>query len=1035
MIDALADICRNNLYKDKLLLVPTYAIGQNIIDMLSEKTPVLNLKVGTIQGIAAEIGMPLLSAGSMTLADDNISRHIMFCVIYNMRRNNEFEYFTDILSTPSISNSIWNAVMEIKYACINCDSLDEYSFVNPGKGRDIKKIIAAYDLELKKQGMADYPELISIILQNSRKEDVLFLVPNNIKLRLLEKKLIADKFSSIQILYSEPVKGINVPTSYYCADYPEKPGFDSPFANLYAFDRNSNSSDLKNVDNIHRTSPDAEYSSEAPVSGSAERSCDSSEEIEFSNINLMKAYGENNEIEAVLRDIKAKRIPFDNACIYASSNEPYAQLLYQKAGQLGIPVTFGYGVNIQNSRPGKAFSAVMRWIASNYQVTELINMLYQELIHIPGENDEAVNPYRAANILRASGIGWRRERYFSVLAGLSSVETENGSDDEYKIKKAKILTAVTQFIKNVFDIIPEAAGGNISLKELAKGISEFIRAFAQVKSELDAEAKAALTESLNQIASGAGLFTDIDEALRILRSNIQNIRIGVSGPKNGHLHLCGFDSGLYIKRCYHYFVGLDADRFPGSAAEDAILLDIEKRRLSENIILNKEKLNENIYKLVELMSGLKGYITLIYSSFDTAENRSKIPSSFVLQVYRMINRNLSAGYTDLENHFKKTEGYITQNAVDESGFWLYKYFNSTGAIDIKGSVFECYPHLRQGREAWDSQSSEKFTHYDGYIGRFGIKTDGEVFSASKLELLAKCSYRYYLRYVLNISPPDELIYDPETWLNPLEKGTLYHAVFERFYKAISEIKEKPNREKHNELIIRIAESAIDEFKTKIPPPNEIVFDIEKREIIESCLIFLAGEEENADDGIPIEFELGFGIDDKGYPPVEIILPSKRKFLLSGIIDRIDKMGENIYRIIDYKSGGTYGYSDREYFKGGKQIQHALYAYACEMLLGKNNGMQNAKVTEGIYLFPTKKGEGRRFVRVQRDISELLELLDDLFTIIEEGIFAAAEDPGECRWCDYQVVCRIERLHKVIAGKRSDPDVKALSAIRRLAEYE
>jgi len=106
-----------------------------------------------------------------------------------------------------------------------------------------------------------------------------------------------------------------------------------------------------------------------------------------------------------------------------------------------------------------------------------------------------------------------------------------------------------------------------------------------------------------------------------------------------------------------------------------------------------------------------------------------------------------------------------------------------------------------------------------------------------------------------------------------------------------------------------------------------------------------------------------------------------------------------------------------------------------MLLGKNNGIKNAKVTEGVYLFPTRKGEGRRFVRVQRDNTKLLELLDDLFTIIEEGIFAASEDPGECRWCDYQVVCRIERLHKVIAGKRNDPDVIALSVIRRLAGYE
>jgi len=1035
MIDALADICRNNLYTNKLLLVPSYTVGQNIIRTLADKAPVLNLKIETIQGITTQIGMPLLNADNTTLADDNISRYIMFCIIYSMRQNNEFEYFTDILSTPSISNSIWNAVMEIKYACINCDNLDESSFVSAEKGRDIKKIIAAYDLELKKQGMADYPKLFDIILQNSCKEDMLLLIPNNIKLRLLEKRFIAEKFSQIQILYDEPLNGINVPDSYYCSNYPEKPGFGSPFVNLYALDQNSNAPDDKSSSFYSQTSSEAESPSEASISGSAERLYCNCKETDLSNINLVRAYGENNEIEAVLRDIKAKRISFDNACIYASSNEPYAQLLYQKAGQLGISVTFGYGISVRNSRPGKAFNAVIRWIASNYQVTELINMLYQQLIQISGENGEMINPYQAANILRASGIGWGRARYLSVLTELSSVETESCKDNEYRIKKFKTMTYLKQFIENLFDMIPETSDGNISLNELAKGISGFLGMFVKVKSELDAEAKAAVTESLNQIASGAELFIDFDEALRILKSNIEHIRIGISGPKNGHLHLCSFDNGYYINRIHHYFIGLDADRFPGSAAEDAILLDIEKKKLSENIIQNKEKPNENIYRLVELMSGLKGYITLIYSLFDTAENRNKTPSSFVLQVYRMINKNLSAGYTDLKNYFKKTEGYITQNAIDDSGFWLYKYFNTEEAINITGSAFECYPHVKQGKEAWESRGSERFTPYDGYIGKIGIETDGEVFSASKLELLAKCSYQYYLRYILKISPPDEIIYDPEIWLDPLEKGTLYHTIFERFYKAISQKNEKPARERHNELILKIAESVINEFKEKIPPPNEIVFDIEKREIVESCLIFLAGEEENAGSGMPVEFELGFGIDKEGYPPIEITLPSKRKFLLSGIIDRIDKVDENIYRIIDYKSGGTYGYSDRDYFKQGRQIQHALYAYACEVLLRKNNYLQNAKVTEGVYLFPTKKGEGRRFVRVKRDISKFFELLDDLFTIIEKGAFAATEDPGDCRWCDYRVVCRIERLHKVIAGKRDDPDVKALSALRRLAEYE
>jgi hypothetical protein len=84
MIDALADICRNNLYTNKLLLVPSYTVGQNIIRTLADKAPVLNLKIETIQGITTQIGMPLLNADNTTLADDNISRYIMFCIIYSM---------------------------------------------------------------------------------------------------------------------------------------------------------------------------------------------------------------------------------------------------------------------------------------------------------------------------------------------------------------------------------------------------------------------------------------------------------------------------------------------------------------------------------------------------------------------------------------------------------------------------------------------------------------------------------------------------------------------------------------------------------------------------------------------------------------------------------------------------------------------------------------------------------------------------------------------------------------------------------------
>ena len=1150
MINALANICKENLIVKKLLLVPSYQIGQNIIKILNGKIPILNLRIETMQDIATQKAMPFLSANTVDFADDSISRQIMFGIIYNMQKNSEFEYFTDIQATPSISNSIWNAIMEIKCAGLsqcdienscfaggknndsvdnvcfaggkNDDSVDNVCFAggkNDGfvdnicfagdeknrsinnsyfvcgeKGRDINKIILAYDSELQHQGLVDYPGILQMVLQNdsivskihssereldiqatckpprsslgsdykgdelkescnhgisylnsSSKEDGLILIPNSMHLRLLEKRLVTTYFSSIQILYGNRLNGISVPKSYFCSNYPTVSATTATTINA-----NTTATATNKTKTSANETGTATAQTESAVATTVTKGTTTGEspfvnlfaleklspETDYSSIELVKAVGENNEIEAVLRNVKEKQIPFDNVCIYTTSHEPYAQLLYQKAQQLNMPVTFGYGVNIQNSKPGKAFSGIVRWIGSNYQITDFISMLYQELLEIHGVEKENINSYKAANVLRASGIGWGRGRYIPVLEDLiEHLKTQSSMKDEYRLKKIEMLVSIKQFFDNLSDKIPVENDDQISLNKLAKGISYFLDEFVPQRSQLDAEAKIIITESLNKISLGAELLVDIDDALNILKSNIQSIRIGVSSPKEGHVHICSIDNGFFINRRHNYFTGFDADRFPGNISEDPILLDVEKQKLSKNILQNSQRANERLYKTTELLSDLKGYITIIYSSFDPAENRETTPSSFILQLFRMISKNEFADYSNLQNHYRKTQGYITKNAIDDSEYWLEKCFKAEQEKNKNELISECYSHLKHGIKAWDNRSTDKFTHYDGYTENIGIETGDKVFSASKLELLAKCPYQYFLRYVLNISPPDETIYDPDVWLDPLQRGTLYHTIFEKFYKVITERKENPNRESHASLILEIARAEIDEYKKQIPPPNEMVFDVEVGDILESCIVFLTSEEENSDDGMPIKFELGFGINDGGYPPVEVTLPSNRKFLMSGKIDRIDKLSEDKYRIIDYKSGGTYGFSDRDFFKKGRQIQHALYAYACEVLLRNNSDTKDAKVTEGVYLFPTKKGEGRRFTRIQGDISKFFELLDDLFTIIDEGTFAATEEPGDCRWCDYKTVCRIHRLEKNIKAKRNDNSVEALSALRGINSYE
>ena len=122
------------------------------------------------------------------------------------------------------------------------------------------------------------------------------------------------------------------------------------------------------------------------------------------------------------------------------------------------------------------------------------------------------------------------------------------------------------------------------------------------------------------------------------------------------------------------------------------------------------------------------------------------------------------------------------------------------------------PSLKARSNGLDNRSSEKFTCYDGYVDSMDIEIKNKVFSASKLELLAKCPYQYFLRYVLNISPPDEITYDPNL-ARSLQRNII-SLNFEKFYKTISERKEKPNKDKHSSLIVEIAKSEINEFKSK-----------------------------------------------------------------------------------------------------------------------------------------------------------------------------------------------------------------------------
>ncbi len=222
----------------------------------------------------------------------------------------------------------------------------------------------------------------------------------------------------------------------------------------------------------------------------------------------------------------------------------------------------------------------------------------------------------------------------------------------------------------------------------------------------------------------------------------------------------------------------------------------------------------------------------------------------------------------------------------------------------------------------------------------------------------------------------------------MQLGSLLHEVFNRFMKKITSKKEKPSFVKHAALIKSILEEIIQEYREEIPPPSKAIFEQEKKILLKATEVFLKTEEDRCKKYLPVFFELAFGYDDAEpelREPVTISLSPGKSFKLAGRIDRIDKIADHEYAVLDYKTGSAYGYKDNACFNEGKIIQHALYAIAAEKLLQKIEKDEKLSVKQSGYLFPTEKETGRLVIYARND-KELMQLLSALFDIVKKGIF-------------------------------------------------
>jgi ATP-dependent helicase/nuclease subunit B len=598
-----------------------------------------------------------------------------------------------------------------------------------------------------------------------------------------------------------------------------------------------------------------------------------------------------------------------------------------------------------------------------------------------------------------------------------------------------------QWTANLLALVPEQPVA--PLGQWLDAAVAFVKTFARKASELDGEATVALTEALAELRALGDLARPASDALALIRGRFDGLAVGGDRARPGHLHVTTLADAGHAGRPRTFVIGLEEGGVFPALVEDPVLLDAERKGIDRALRTSEDRVGEALYRIVSRLGSLGGHVCLSYSCRDLRQARAAFPSWVLLQAVRVLKPAETWTYDRLVKELGDPVSAVPaepDQALSDAGWWL------AGLRRVDGSalpaVREGFPALARGAVAEAARESDVFTAYDGLVPEAGPILDprvsGIAASATGLEDLAKCPFRYFLQRGLGLDTVDDAEPDPDVWLDPMTRGSIMHALYASIMREIRDRQETPDPARHGARLRELGLAALAAQRALVPPPSDGVYEREERELLHDLTLFLKFEAEDCVRRKPIGFEVGFGGATEGEAlgrrePITIDLGDGLRFKLRGRIDRLDKLADGTYEAVDYKTGSAFlpGGLDAT-FAGGRQLQHALYALAAVELL---RGTDPQAAVVGSYYFPTRRGTRARQVRPASTQAKAADVLRDLFDLLAAGAFVHTPDEDEdCRFCDFSRACGRKAAERAQV-KIDQADNAVLEAYRKLNAHE
>jgi ATP-dependent helicase/nuclease subunit B len=939
-------------------------------------------------------------------------------------------YFRGLAEQPQMAEALWATLAELRMAGITAALLPGAPFTSASKHAELQALLAGYEQHLAARRLADRAEVYREALRHL---DVCPMQPADLHVELptviwspLERRLL-DALPGTRVTpRALELPGLDVPRRMTSLAAPMETVAPTPGSNAERLALLMNPADASTADDT---------------------------------LTMFCAGGREAEVEEVLRRIARapspsplpageREIPgvLDQVEIACPMPEQ-AALVWEKAQRHEWPVTIGPGIPVALTRPGRALLAFCEWVAGGLAASRLRRMLQSGDVRI-GPGGEGLTAGQAARILARAEATWGRQTYPAALGRLIGSLQGRAADPEQSdeararyAERAAQAERVRQWTAELLALVPEQPVA--PLGQWLDAAVAFVKTFARKASELDGEATVALTEALAELRALGDLARPASDALALIRGRFDGLAVGGDRARPGHLHVTTLADAGHAGRPRTFVIGLEEGGVFPALVEDPVLLDAERKGIDRALRTSEDRVGEALYRIVSRLGSLGGHVCLSYSCRDLRQARAAFPSWVLLQAVRVLKPAETWTYDRLVKELGDPVSAVPaepDQALSDAGWWL------AGLRRVDGSalpaVREGFPALARGAVAEAARESDVFTAYDGLVPEAGPILDprvsGIAASATGLEDLAKCPFRYFLQRGLGLDTVDDAEPDPDVWLDPMTRGSIMHALYASIMREIRDRQETPDPARHGARLRELGLAALAAQRALVPPPSDGVYEREERELLHDLTLFLKFEAEDCVRRTPIGFEVGFGGATEGEAlgrrePITIDLGDGLRFKLRGRIDRLDKLADGTYEAVDYKTGSAFlpGGLDAT-FAGGRQLQHALYALAAVELL---RGTDPQAAVVGSYYFPTRRGTRARQVRPASTQAKAADVLRDLFDLLAAGAFVHTPDEDEdCRFCDFSRACGRKAAERAKV-KIGQADSAALEPYRKLNAHE